>query len=612
MHIVIVGHVDHGKSTVIGRLLADTGSLPEGKLEQVRERCARTSKPFEYAFLLDALKDEQSQGITIDSARVFFRSALRHYIIIDAPGHIEFLKNMITGAARAEAALLVIDAEEGVRENSRRHGYMLSMLGIDQVAVLVNKMDLVGYSEGRFHQICEEYQAFLGELGVEPDAFVPVSGFEGENVAGHGTHMPWYSGPTVLEVLDSFEEPQTDVDLPFRMPVQDAYKFTAFGDTRRIIAGTVVAGTLGIGDEVVFYPSGKKTTVATIESFPALPPDTPPPVAGPSDAIGFTLAEQLYVNRGQLACRAGQPSPRVGTRLRTSVFWLGREPMTTSKEYLLRVGTTKVPVWLEEITRVIDASNLAALPGAGQIGRHDVAECVLRCERPVAFDIGAELLETSRFVLIDDYEISGGGIVHDTLPDDQSWVRDSVLLRNLKWERGGIARDERCERYGQTPALVLVTGSADAQRKDLARALERELWSRGCLTYYLGIGSVVYGVDADLKQRAPDSRRHHRDEHLRRFAEVANLLLDSGVILVATAADLDKPDLDIVQTALSGERVLLVRVEAEPSAAMAGRAEGDAVITPVTVDVGEPLDQAVGRLVSALRDVLDASEEGPR
>ncbi|MBU2603181.1 MAG: adenylyl-sulfate kinase [Actinobacteria bacterium] len=560
MSIVIVGHVDHGKSTVIGRLLADTNSLPDGKLQQVKDLCVRTSKPFEYAFLLDALKDEQAQGITIDSARVFFKSALRHYIIIDAPGHIEFLKNMITGAARAEAALLVIDAQEGVRENSRRHGYMLSMLGIDQVAVLVNKMDLVGYSEERFHEIRDEYTAFLEDLGVEPAAFVPVSGVEGENIAAPGALMPWYDGPTVLQVLDGFGEVYADLELPFRMPVQDVYKFTRFGDSRRIVVGTVAAGSIAVGDEVVFYPSGKKSEVASIETFPALPEGGTAPAVLPTDAVGFTLTEQLYVNRGQLACRADQPSPRIATRLRASVFWLAREAMTKQKEYLLRVGTTRVPVWLEEITRVIDASTLAAIPDADRIGRHDVAECVLRCELPVAFDIGAELTETSRFVLIDDYEISGGGIVQDTLLDDQAWVRDTVLLRNVKWERGSISAEERSRKYGQKPALVLFTGSANSRKKDLAKALERELFAQGRSTYYLGIGSVVYGIDADLKQRAPDSLHQNREEHLRRFAEAAHLFLDSGLILVASAIDIGESDLAVLTAVLDGAEIVVVGV----------------------------------------------------
>jgi bifunctional enzyme CysN/CysC len=239
LHIVIVGHVDHGKSTVIGRLLADTGSLPEGKLDQVRAMCARNARPFEYAFLLDALKNEQAQGITIDTARCFFKTARRDYILNDAPGHIEFLKNMVTGAARAEAALLVIDANEGIQENSKRHGYMASMLGIKQVAVLVNKMDLVDYSEDVFRYIREEYLAFLSRLGVEPVAFIPISAREGINMTAVSPETPWYGGPSVLEQIDAFTPASDRRGKPFRMPVQDIYKFTAEGDDRRIVVGTV-------------------------------------------------------------------------------------------------------------------------------------------------------------------------------------------------------------------------------------------------------------------------------------------------------------------------------------------------------------------------------------
>src|SRR5512133_225349 len=253
MNIVIAGHVDHGKSTVMGRLLADTGSLPVGKLDQVRALCELNSKPFEYAFLLDALKDEMSKGITIDAARVFFKTAQRDYLILDAPGHIEFLKNMITGASRAEAALLVIDAEEGVRENSRRHGYMLALLGVRQLAVVVNKMDLVDYSEPVFSAIVENYTAFLREIGGEARFIVPASGRFGDNIAQAGERMPWYTGPTVLEALDRFEKEPQALDQPLRLPVQDVYKFTASGDKRRLVVGTVDSGIVEAGDELVFF-----------------------------------------------------------------------------------------------------------------------------------------------------------------------------------------------------------------------------------------------------------------------------------------------------------------------------------------------------------------------
>ena len=563
MNIVIGGHVDHGKSTIVGRLLADTGSLPEGKLEQVKALCERTARPFEYAFLLDALKDEQAQGITIDAARVFFRTEKRHYIIIDAPGHIEFLKNMVTGASRAEAALLVIDAREGVRENSRRHGYMMSMLGIRQIAVLVNKMDLVGYDQAQFDGIVREYSEFLDRIGVHPACFVPAAGREGDNIAVHSSRMPWYQGPTVLQALDRFATERPPLDKPFRMPVQDVYKFTAQGDDRRIVAGTIETGELRAGDEVVFYPSGKRSRVHSLEAF-----NRPAPLAlGAGMAAGFTLQEQIYVSRGEIATLATQPKPEVTTRLRVSLFWLGKEPLIKKHDYVLKLGSARVLCRLEEIHRVVDASNLAASETKDRIDRHDVAECTLKLNRAVAFDLADQIAATSRFVLVDDYEIRGGGIVREALPDRQSDIREKVMLRNFKWEPSIIPPERRAEKYSQKASLVLITGPRDSDRKTLGKDLEARLFDDGRVVYFLGMANVLYGVDADLGREAGN-----RGEHLRRLSEVANMMLDSGAILIVTAQDLTQDDLEVVKTAVDPDRIELVWV-------------GDRVTTDVAYDM---------------------------
>jgi bifunctional enzyme CysN/CysC len=546
MNIVIVGHVDHGKSTIIGRLLADTGSLPEGKLESVREMCRRNSKPFEYAFLLDALKDERAQGITIDAARCFFKTEQRNYIIIDAPGHIEFLKNMVTGASRAEAALLVIDATEGVRENSRRHGYMLKMLGIKKVAVLINKMDLVAYQEQVFQRIVQEYSAFLGRIGLEPSAYIPVSGMRGDNITGSSVHTPWYTGGSVLAALDRFPAESPPADQPFRMPVQDVYKFTRGGDTRRIIAGTIDSGTIRVGDEVIFYPSGKKSTVSSIEAFNRQAPDA----VGVGWATGFTLAEQIYVKRGNLAALAGETQPRVTSLIRVNLFWLGRESLVPKQEYLFKLGSEKTGVKVEEIIRVIDASTLEAGP-KNEVGRHDVAECILRLERAIAFDLAHELAQTSRFVIVDHYEIAGGGIILADLDDRRKQVRDQVLLRNYKWEKSMIAPEERAEKYNQKAALILITGRRRVGKKSIAKTLEHQLFRDGKVVYFLGIGNVLYGIDADIKSQA----QNNREEHLRRLAEVSHILLDAGAILIVTAVELDRDDLEIIKTVVENERI---------------------------------------------------------
>jgi bifunctional enzyme CysN/CysC len=591
MNIVICGHVDHGKSTVVGRLLADTASLPVGKLEQVQELCARTSKPFEYAFLLDALKDERAQGITIDAARVFFKTARRDYLILDAPGHVEFLKNMITGAAHAEAAFLVVDAKEGLQENSRRHGYLLSFLGIRQVAVLINKMDLVGYAPDVFARLSEEFRQFLGSVGLTPECFVPVCARDGENVArrspgnaGRSPGMPWYDGRTVLEVLDDFWSEKPATDKPFRMPVQDVYKFTGRGDDRRIVAGTVQTGRISVGDEVVFYPSGKKSTVGSIEAFNAAPPTTA--VAG--QATGFTLEQQVYITRGELATLAAEPPPRLSTRIRVSLFWLGKSPLVRKKDYILKINSTRVPMRVEEIHRVMDASELRAQLNRERVDRHEVAECTLRLSRAIPFDTVDEITLTSRFVIVDDHDIRGGGIVREALPDRQTWIRDKVLLRKYKWEPSDISTERRAERYSQRPTLLVLTGDRSIERRRLARDLESRLFDEGKLVYFLGIANVLYGVDADI-----DRSGETRSEHLRRLAEVANILLDAGVILIVTAHELTQEDLDIICTAVDGDPVETIWV-------------GDTVTTDLACDMvispEEGSAEAVDRIKRRLQE----------
>lgn len=591
MTLVIVGHVDHGKSTIIGRLLADTGSLPEGKLEQVKTRCERNSKPFEYAFLIDALKDEQSQGITIDSARVFFKTKKRHYLIMDAPGHIEFLKNMVTGASRAEAALLVIDAHEGVQENSRRHGYLLSMLGIKQMAVLVNKMDLVGYRREAFERIVDEYRSFLSHLDLEALTYIPVSGWSGDNLATLSSRTPWYKGSTVLEVLDRFRKEELPVDKPFRMPVQDVYKFTNFGDQRRIVAGTIETGILRPGDELIFFPSGKKSRVKTIESSNA---DGARGVSA-GYAVGFTLQEQIYIPRGELAVKTNELRPQVTSRMRVNLFWLGREPMVKEREYLLKIGTAKVPVYLEAIHRLIDASDLHLLEEKDRIDRHDVAECTLKAKKPIAFDLAEEMASTGRFVIVDRYEISGGGIIREALEDRQTWVREKVILRDIKWELSMLSQEAREEKYGQKSSLILITGEKDSGKKPLAKRLEAELFSEGRFVYFLGIRNVLYGVDADIKGRDDE-----RQEHLRRLAEVAHILLDAGVILIVTAIELTQEELELIKTTIHFDKIETIWV---------GRHVTTDIAYDLKIEDGHDLERAVHQIRTLLleKEILSRS-----
>src|SRR3954462_13163328 len=386
LKIVIVGHVDHGKSTFVGRLFHDTGSLPEGKLEQLQKIAERRGVPFEWANLMDALQSERDQNITIDTAQIWFQTHKRQYVIIDAPGHKEFLKNMVTGAANAEAALLLIDAAEGVQEQSRRHGYLLNLLGIRQIAVLVNKMDLQNYSQERFQQIEKEFRGFLQTIGIEPKLFIPIAAKHGDNIATLSANMPWWTGPTVVQALDEFKISELPTNQPLRFLVQDVYRF----DERRILGGRVESGTLRVGDRLQFSPGNKVSTVKTIERWQSPMRSE----AGAGESIGVTLAEQIFVERGAVGALETN-LPYALTKFRARLFWLGRSPFKKGKPYKVKLATQELECEIDSIEKVIDASTLDNISRSDKevyVGRHEVAELYIRTKRPIAFDLHSEIV----------------------------------------------------------------------------------------------------------------------------------------------------------------------------------------------------------------------------
>ena len=535
MNVVVVGHVDHGKSTIIGRLMADTQSLPQGKIESIYEKCRRQSKVFEYAYLLDALKDEQSQGITIDTARCFFKSDKRNYLIMDVPGHVEFLKNMVTGASSADVALLVIDAAEGVQENSKRHGYLLSLLGVKQIVVLVNKMDSVNYSENVFNLIVKEYEKYLSNIEVTPITYIPVSGAMGDNIVTTSANMSWYLGMSILQLMDSLEEPKRPVNKPFRMPVQDVYKFTANNDSRRIIAGTVLTGSVEDNDTVCFFPSGKRSQIKSIESYNR---NLNRVEAG--CVCGFTLQDEMYIQRGELAFLENEPKPICAKSICVKLFWLGKNPLTTGEKYILKIGHAKVNALVSKISKSIDASSLDEKQNVDKLHKNHIGESVFFLDRPIAFDIDS--FETSRFVLIDDYEICGGGFILSANVDEHKSELEQIQLRNKQWIYGDITIDDRIKRYGHSPKLILVTGDNDTQIKQLAQKIERQLFESGYFTYYLGMGNLLHLVGTNAK----------RKEYIKCFSETAYLFLSAGLILVVSTVDISYQEIDEIKQHLNG------------------------------------------------------------
>jgi bifunctional enzyme CysN/CysC len=520
LKIVILGHVDHGKSTLVGRLLHDTGSLPEGKLEQLKQVAERRRVPFEWANLMDALQAERDQNISIDTAQIWFHTKRRRYVIIDAPGHKEFIKNMVTGAAQAEAALLVIDAHEGVQENSRRHGYLLELLGIRQVAVLVNKMDLVGYSQERFNAIEAEYRAWLAQLGLQPGCFIPISAREGDNIAAPGKNMPWWKGPTAVETLDEFKAARSLVDQPLRFPIQDVYRF----DHRRILAGRVESGRIKVGDRLTFAPSNKTSAVKTIERWSAPARD----YAEAGESIGITLTDQVFVQRGAVAAPEHEP-PYALTSFRARMFWLGKQPFTPGRKYRLKLATQEVECHIEKLDRVIDASTLQTIqrpPAEAYVGRHEAAELTLKTKKPVAFDAVNEVAATGRFVIVDGFDVAGGGVI---VPNSYPRRTADTLHKshNIFWTSGRVTPAQRALHHGHGGRVVWLTGLSCSGKTTIAAELERALFEHGKLVYVLDGDNMRHGLCNDLGFSPRD-----RCENIRRIGEVAKLFADAGVICI--------------------------------------------------------------------------------
>ena len=518
MKIVFVGHVDHGKSTLIGRILEETRSLPEGKLEALRASCKAEGRPFEYAFVLDALAEEQQQNVTIDTTQIHFHTLTRSYVIIDAPGHEEFLKNMITGAASADAAVMVIAADEGAREQSRRHGQLLGLLGIRQTIVAINKMDLVNYSESAFQRIEAEYGAFLEQLGINVRAFVPVSARVGVNIARNTeAAMRWFSGLSLLEAIDKFEAPPTVADEPLRFPVQDVYRV----ENRRILAGRVESGTLRVGDQLLFSPHHKTARVATIERWP----DSSAESASAGESIGITLRDHIFIERGHIASHEVD-SPIESNRVYAKVFWIGKEPLRVGARYRLKLVTQNVECEVVAVGSVIDAAKLDAGPTRrAELRANEVGEVTLQTRAPLVFDNHDRIPAIGRFILADANDLAGGGIISGALYTASTAVKSD----NIFWSESEITAERRARRNQHRGAVIWLTGLSGAGKSTIARGLEAELFQLSMHTYVLDGDNLRHGLNANLGF-APEDRA----ENIRRVSEVAKLMADAGTVVITS------------------------------------------------------------------------------
>ena len=551
--IAIVGHVDHGKSTVVGRLLHETGNLPDGKVEAVATMCERRGMGFEWAFVTDALQVERDQGVTVDVSHIRFRIGDRDFDLIDAPGHREFLKNMVTGAASADAALLVIDAAEGIREQSRRHGYLLHLLGVSQVAVAVNKMDLVDYSADAFAAIEAEFRAYLERIGVTPTFMIPVSAREGDNIAAKSSHMDWYTGPTLADALGAFHLPPPLSDLPLRMPVQDVYRF----DNRRIIVGRIESGRLKAGDEILFSPSNKSARVKSIEQWPAgapRGPGTPQAEVGAGQSVGFTLDEQIFIERGEIVSHHDAP-PIETNVFRARLFWLGRNALAEDKTYKMKLGTSESLVRVQKIEHVIDTGDLSE-KAADKVERNAVAEIVLRSRSMLALDPFTDNQRTGRFVLVDGYDIAGGGVISmEGYPDQRDLV--TIKSTNITAVEHGVPAAMRAQRNAHHGGVLWFTGLSGAGKSTLAVEIEQHLFRRGYQAYVLDGDNVRHGLNSNLGFSPED-----RAENIRRVGEVAALMADAGMIVITAFISPYRSDRDRARQA-AGEAFHEIFIKAD-------------------------------------------------
>ncbi len=402
LSFVIVGHVDHGKSTLIGRLLYDTDSLPPDKIEEVRKASAQQGKQTEFAYLLDHLEEERKQGITIDTTQVFFKTDKRRYVIIDAPGHVEFVKNMITGASQAEAAVLIVDVNEGVKEQTKRHSYMLSLLGMHQVVVVLNKMDLVDFSQNSFNTIKKDVEEWFRTINIESTLCIPISAINGDNVTRKSKNMSWYTGPTFLQSLDSLQNRQLPQDKSLLFPIQDVYKI----DGKRINVGRVESGFIEKGIEIKILPDGRVTKVSSIEKFLE---NTDKAIA--SECIGITTAESVFLDRGNVACLPGA-EPVLTDSIPANIFWMAKQKFSKDQKLTIRCATQETSCRIETINKRINSSTLEVIEENGEVLENlEVAEVIIKTKKPVAIKNFNDVQELGRFVLVRDENICAGGII---------------------------------------------------------------------------------------------------------------------------------------------------------------------------------------------------------
>jgi bifunctional enzyme CysN/CysC len=524
LRFTTAGSVDDGKSTLIGRLLLDTKNIFEDQLAAVERASQQRGEEYvDLALFTDGLRAEREQRITIDVAYRFFATPRRKFIIADTPGHIQYTRNMVTGASTAELAIILIDAQHGVVTQSKRHGFIASLLQIPHVLVAVNKMDLVGYEEAVFERIMAEYTDFASKLSVPNLAFIPISALLGDNVVQRSERMPWYDGPSLLHHLEHVSVGASRNLVDFRFPVQMAVRPNA---GFRGFAGQVASGTIRPGEEIVVLPSGRSSRVRSIVAF-----DGELPEAAAGDSVMLTLEDEIDVSRGDMIVRAGN-LPQASAALQCTLCWMSEEPLNPRTPYIVQHTTRQVRAHIDQLTYRIDVDTLHREP-AQTLGLNEIGRARLVTTQPLFFDSYQVNRATGNFILIDPYSnntVAAGMIRREDLKVANLSERLATLRSpHVVWERTAISREMREQRHGHQAAVVWFTGLSGSGKSTVARLLERRLYSMGCETFYLDGDNVRHGLNGDLGFSPAD-----RKENIRRVGEVAKLAFEHGHLVLCT------------------------------------------------------------------------------
>jgi len=525
LRFLTCGSVDDGKSTLIGRLLHDTHGIHEDTL-QAAERDSKSmgtqSGALDLALLVDGLKSEREQGITIDVAYRYFTTAARKYIIADTPGHEQFTRNMATGASTCDLAILLVDARHGIAVQTRRHSYITSLLGIREIVVAINKMDLVGHSQARFDEIVADYRAFAAKLPERSMRFIPMSALNGDNVVHRSTAMPWYDGPTLLEHLDTVPLAGGRNLVDFRFPVQWVNRpnldFRGF-------AGTMAGGCVKPGDRVMVLPSRKTTTVSRIVTFEGDLGEATPPLS-----VTLTLADEVDCARGDMLVHPGN-EPHVGQDVQAMVVWMDdQKPLVPGKEYLLKHGPNKTPATVTRVAHKVDVNTLehSATPA---LALNDIGLVRIQTQRPLVYDAYTRNRQTGAFILIDRLTnaTAGAGMLLDPTDAGEGHWSDVPKGGHLVQSAGVVTADEREKRLGQRPFTVLFTGLSGSGKSEVARAVERRLFDLGRFGAVIDGPALRSGMSRDL-----GFSRDDRSENLRRGMELAKAMNEIGLVVLAS------------------------------------------------------------------------------